>query len=317
MSSSQYAGGLVGQGLGAAQAGHGHQPPQPPSADRTRGRIGTAADQLNQVIPSATNPTGRPARVVVRDLQISYQDPRAKQDFVAVADATFEIAPEELVCLVGPSGCGKSSVLGAIAGLTPYRRGAIEVDGSPVRGPGRDRAVVFQRPSLLPWLTAVDNVAYGLRIAGIKKNQARQRASEALELVGLQDFARSYPPTLSGGMQQRVNLARALAANPRLLLLDEPFSALDAQQRESLQGELLRIWQSQQTTGLFITHQIDEAVLLADRVIVSGRGPAAEISTVIAIDLPRPRNRETRLDPRFAAYVEEIWQLIMSSQPHG
>ena len=232
------------------------------------------------------------------------------EEHLAVREATFDIGRAEMVCVVGPSGCGKSTILSAVAGLVLPWAGSLEVDGKPVRGPGSDRAVVFQKAALLPWNSVLDNVAYGLRSYGVRKSEARARATEMLALVGLESSAKKYPYQLSGGMQQRVNLARALAANPAILLFDEPFAALDAQQRETLQYELLRIWTQSAKAGLFITHQIDEAVLLGNRVLVSSPGPASTIERTIEIDLPWPRNHETRHHPNFAEYVEEIWQLV-------
>jgi len=231
-------------------------------------------------------------------------------EHLAVQEATFEIGRSEMVSIVGPSGCGKSTILSAVAGLILPWSGILEVDGNPVRGPGSDRAVVFQKAALLPWNTVVDNVAYGLRSYGVKKGPARERARQMLALVGLESVAKSYPYQLSGGMQQRVNLARALAADPEILLFDEPFAALDAQQRETLQNELLRIWEDTAKSGLFITHQIDEAVLLGNRVLVSSPGPASTLAHTIEIDLPWPRSHETRLHPDFPGYVEQIWQLL-------
>jgi NitT/TauT family transport system ATP-binding protein len=255
-----------------------------------------------------------PVRVSVQHLSVGYRVRGGDEEFIAVADATFDIRRSEMVCVVGPSGCGKSTVLSAVAGLVPYRSGTLEVDGEPVKGTGSDRAVVFQKASLLPWINVEDNVAYGLRTYGVKKRAARERARELIELVGLTEFAKSYPYELSGGMQQRTNLARALAADPNILLFDEPFASLDAQQRETLQGELMRIWADSAKAGLFITHQIDEAVLLGDRVIVSTRGPASRITTAIEIDIPRPRSRDSRLHPNFNGYVEQIWQLLGSHE---
>jgi ABC-type nitrate/sulfonate/bicarbonate transport system ATPase subunit len=253
-------------------------------------------------------------RVMARNLSVGYLVKGGDEEFVAVADATFDIRQSEMVCIVGPSGCGKSTVLSAVAGLVPYRAGTLEVDGKPVHGTASDRAVVFQKAALLPWMTVEDNVAYGLRSYGVKKRAARERANAMLELVGLTAFARSFPYQLSGGMQQRTNLARALAADPDLLLFDEPFASLDAQQRETLQSELLRIWADTAKAGLFITHQIDEAVLLGDRVLVSSKGPASRITTAIEIDIPRPRSRDSRLHPRFNGYVEQIWQLLAAQE---
>jgi NitT/TauT family transport system ATP-binding protein len=252
-------------------------------------------------------------RVTARDVSIAY-DIRGGEPFVAVAEATFDIRRSEMVCIVGPSGCGKSTVLTAVAGLVPVRSGQLLVNGRPVTRPAADRAVVFQKASLLPWLTVEDNVAYGLRSHGTSKAAARQKAHDLLRIVGLSSFAKSYPYQLSGGMQQRTNLARALAADPQLLLFDEPFASLDAQQREVLQGELMRIWTDTDKAGLFITHQIDEAVLLGNRVLVSTKGPGSHITNAIEIDLPWPRTRDTRQHPDFSGYVNLIWSLLAADQ---
>jgi len=260
---------------------------------------GSSVDRADMSVP----------RVRADQIALGYRSANG-DEHLAVREATFEIGRSEMVCVVGPSGCGKSTILSAVAGLVLPWSGSLEVDGKPVRGTGSDRAVVFQKAALLPWNTVVDNVAYGLRSYGAKKTQARERALVMLTLVGLESSAKKYPYQLSGGMQQRVNLARALAADPAILLFDEPFAALDAQQRETLQYELLRIWTDTCKSGLFITHQIDEAVLLGNRVLVSSPGPASTIARTIEIDLPWPRNHETRMDPRFAEYVEEIWHLV-------
>lgn len=262
---------------------------------------------------STEKKTGQP-RVSVRNVSVGYRSRGGLDEFVAVANADFEIGASEMVCIVGPSGCGKSTVLSALAGLVPCRSGRIEVDGAPVKGTSSDRAVVFQKASLLPWITVEDNVAYGLRTYGTGKKAARTRARELLEVVGLSGFAKSYPYQLSGGMQQRTNLARALAADPNILLFDEPFASLDAQQRETLQTELLRIWAETSKAGLFITHQIDEAVLLGNRVVVSSKGPASDISHAIEIDIPWPRTRESRMHPKFNDYVETIWGLLKAEE---
>jgi NitT/TauT family transport system ATP-binding protein len=253
-------------------------------------------------------------RVSARDVSIGYQIRGRRVPFVAVAEATFDIRRSEMVCIVGPSGCGKSTVLTAVAGLLPVLSGQLLVNGRPVTKPAADRAVVFQKAALLPWLTVEDNVAYGLRSHGAPKSAARRRAHDLLHIVGLSSFAKSYPYQLSGGMQQRTNLARALAADPQLLLFDEPFASLDAQQREMLQTELMRIWADTDKAGLFITHQIDEAVLLGNRVLVATKGPASHITKAIEIDLPWPRTRDTRLHRDFNRYVELIWSLLASEQ---
>jgi NitT/TauT family transport system ATP-binding protein len=271
----------------------------------------SVATSLNGV---SLDPVDGTTRIRARNVSIAYEMRGRKEPFVAVADATFDVGQAEMVCLVGPSGCGKSTVLSAVAGLMPVRSGELTVNGRPVTGPASDRAVVFQKPSLLPWMTVQDNVAYGLRSYGASKSSALERARELLDVVGLASFAKAYPYQLSGGMQQRTNLARALAADPQLLLFDEPFSSLDAQTREILQDELMRIWANTDKAGLFITHQIDEAVLLGNRVLVSTKGPASRITREIVIDLPRPRTHATRLHPEFTTYVEHIWSLLMAEQ---
>jgi NitT/TauT family transport system ATP-binding protein len=254
------------------------------------------------------------ARVLAENVSIKYVVKRAGQPYEVFSNLSLKIGEGELVCVVGPSGCGKSTLLAAIAGIVPISGGTLTVSGNPVTGPGRDRAVVFQHASLLPWRTALANVTFGLRIRGMERTEAKRRAAETLELVGLSQFHHSYPHEMSGGMQQRVNLARALAVNPEILLLDEPFASLDALQREILQNELTRIWEQTGKSGMFITHQIDEAVLLGDRVVVMSKGPNATILKEIWVDLPRPRNRATRSHPDFAKYTELIWELLQSQE---
>jgi NitT/TauT family transport system ATP-binding protein len=224
-------------------------------------------------------------------------------------DIDLEIAEGEFVCLVGPSGCGKTTFLRIIGGLESADRGGIEIGGHPVKGPGADRGFVFQADSLLPWRRVFENAFIGLEINGRASDQERSVTRRLLDLVGLSGFERYYPRQLSGGMRQRVNLARALAVNPEVLLMDEPFSGLDAQTREIMQTELLRIWAEGRKTVLFITHQIDEAVYLADRVIVFGRRPG-RIQDVVPIDLPRPRDLSVKRDPRFVPLVDRIWKRI-------
>ena len=216
----------------------------------------------------------------------------------------------ELVAVVGPSGCGKSTFLNAVDGLVATTKGEIRLDGRTVDGPGPDRAMVFQHDSLFPWRTVLDNVSYGLDLQGkLAKAERRERAQTLVELVGLRGFAEHYPHELSGGMRQRVNIARALAVEPQLLLLDEPFAALDAQTREFMQVELLKILARAQTTALFVTHQINEAVFLANRVVVLSARPAA-IKDIIEIDLPAARTLAIKHEPRFVALETRIWRLI-------
>jgi NitT/TauT family transport system ATP-binding protein len=224
----------------------------------------------------------------------------------ALRDINLTIAEGEFVSIVGASGSGKSTLLRIIDGLETATSGTVLVDGNPVTTPGRDRAMVFQQDSLLPWRTVLDNVAYGLLLAGTPRADAEATAKRFVDLTGLGGFERHYPHQLSGGMRQRVNVARALAMNPEILLLDEPFAALDAQTREIMQSELLKIWQAQQKTVLFITHQIDEAVYLSDRVVVFSARPGT-VRDDIAIPFPRPRDLSLKRTEQFGRIVDRIW----------
>ncbi|HEY4136352.1 MAG TPA: ABC transporter ATP-binding protein [Alphaproteobacteria bacterium] len=215
----------------------------------------------------------------------------------------------EFISIVGPSGCGKTTFLRIVGGLEKATGGALELDGRAIDGPGRDRGFVFQQDNLLPWRTILSNTEIGPEIGGLRGEEQRSRTMKLLELVGLRGFEKYYPRQLSGGMRQRVNLARALAVDPDLLLMDEPFSALDAQTREIMQAELLRIWEEGRKTVLFVTHQIDEAVFLSDRVFVFARRPG-RLQEIIDIDLPRPRELAIKRTPKFVALVDRIWTLI-------
>jgi NitT/TauT family transport system ATP-binding protein len=219
------------------------------------------------------------------------------------------IAQGEFVSLVGPSGCGKTTFLRIVSGLEKATAGEVRLDGRAVTGAGADRGFVFQNDNLLPWRTVLSNALLGPEIAGRLGPEERQRTLDLLKLVGLGGFENYYPRQLSGGMRQRVNLARALAIDPSILLMDEPFSALDAQTREIMQTELTRIWEQGRKTVLFVTHQIDEAVFLSDRVLVFGRRPG-RIREMVKIDLPRPRALPIKRTPEFIAYVDHIWRLI-------
>ena len=215
----------------------------------------------------------------------------------------------EFICLVGPSGCGKTTFLRIVAGLEPASSGEVLLDGCVVREPGGDRGFVFQSDNLLPWRSVFANAIIGREIAGQVGPAERRRTMELLKLVGLEGFEQYHPRQLSGGMRQRVNLARALAIDPQVLLMDEPFSSLDAQTREIMQTELMRIWDEGRKTVLFVTHQIDEAVFLADRVLVFARRPG-RIRENVAIELPRPRQLAIKRTPQFVRYVDHIWRLI-------
>jgi NitT/TauT family transport system ATP-binding protein len=223
----------------------------------------------------------------------------------------FEVGEREIVAIVGPSGCGKTTLLRCVDGLIPADEGEIHVNGERVTSPTAGVAMVFQHFGLFPWKTVYDNVAYGLRMAGVPKAEIARRVPAFVNLVGLTGFEKAYPYQMSGGMQQRCGLARALAVEPTVLLMDEPFAAVDAQTREILQFELLRIWETRPTTMLFVTHSIEEAVLMGDRVFVF-KGRPSRIEETIAIDLPRPRSRATLREPRFAELRERVWGTLMS-----
>jgi NitT/TauT family transport system ATP-binding protein len=218
---------------------------------------------------------------------------------MAVEETSIRIEPGQFVCILGPSGCGKSTLLNAVAGYVKPSGGKISVDGEKVQRPGPDRGMVFQQYSLFPWKTVKDNVAFGPLMAGQSRAEAEKIAGKFLEMVGLSRFANRYPAELSGGMQQRVGIARALANYPRVLLMDEPFGALDAQTRQMMQENLLNIWSEFGTTVIFVTHDIDEAIFLADRVLVMSAGPGRIIAD-LAVDLPRPRLPEVCAEPAFA-----------------
>jgi NitT/TauT family transport system ATP-binding protein len=215
----------------------------------------------------------------------------------------------EFIGLVGPSGCGKTTFLRIVAGLEPATSGTVLLDGRALAGPSGNRGFVFQNDTLLPWRTVLGNALIGPEVAGAIGDKEKKRTLDLLKLVGLGGFEDYYPRQLSGGMRQRVNLARALAIDPEILLMDEPFASLDAQTREIMQTELLRIWEQGRKTVLFVTHQIDEAVFLSDRVLVFARRPG-RIQENVEIKLPRPRSLEIKRTPEFVAYVDRIWKLI-------
>ncbi|MCQ8781855.1 ABC transporter ATP-binding protein [Mangrovibrevibacter kandeliae] len=227
----------------------------------------------------------------------------------ALSRIDTEVKAGEFISIVGPSGCGKTTFLRIVSGLEQATTGEIRLDGAAVTRPGSDRGFVFQQDNLLPWLTIMDNAMIGPEIGGFASPERRRATQALLKLVGLEGFERHYPRQLSGGMRQRVNLARALAIDPEILLMDEPFSALDAQTREIMQTELLRIWEEGRKTVLFVTHQIDEAVFLSDRVFVFARRPG-RLQEIIDIDLPRPRPLSIKRTPAFIALVDRIWTLI-------
>jgi NitT/TauT family transport system ATP-binding protein len=230
-------------------------------------------------------------------------------DLEALRNIGMTIERGEFISLVGPSGCGKTTLLRILAGLEPATSGKILLDGRALSGPGDDRGFVFQSDNLLPWRTVFSNAIIGPEVAGRVGERERKRTLDLLKLVGLGGFENYYPRQLSGGMRQRVNLARALAIDPEVLLMDEPFSSLDAQTREIMQTELLRIWDQGRKTVLFVTHQIDEAVFLSDRVLVLARRPG-RLQENVEVKLSRPRTLEIKRTPEFVAYVDHIWRLI-------
>ncbi|MER6400748.1 ABC transporter ATP-binding protein [Kitasatospora sp. NPDC001603] len=235
---------------------------------------------------------------------------RPPSGFVALDSVELDVAKGELLTVVGPSGCGKSTLLDLLGGLTAPTSGEILLDGRPVTGPGIDRSIVFQQYALLPWRTAQGNVEFGLEATGVARRQRAARAREYLDLVGLTGFEDRHPHELSGGMKQRVAIARSLAYDPAVLLMDEPFAALDAQTRESLQDELLRIWQRTGKTVVFITHGIEEAVYLGGRVAVLTSRPG-RVKELVPIDLgERAAGHDLRSSPAFARYRHQIWSLL-------
>ena len=269
----------------------------------------TAAGVIN-LRPAPVTRNAAETMLDIERLTYRYWLEREEREFVAFADISLKVADGEFVCIVGPSGCGKTTLLNVVAGLLRYEEGSLRIHGALVNGPGISRAMVFQQASLLPWRTVTGNVRYGMEMQRrFDEATMRERAEHFIKLVGLAGFEPRFPSELSGGMQQRANLARALATDPEVLLMDEPFAALDAQTREFMQSELLKIWTRQKKTVLFITHQIDEAVFLADRVIVMGTRPG-RIKREFAVPFTRPRTLSVKRDPEFLKINDEIWGLI-------
>jgi len=231
----------------------------------------------------------------------------------AVADVSLEIERNQFVCLVGPSGCGKSTLLRLAAGLLLPEQGIVKISGERVREPRPDTGIVFQSPTLLPWATVIENVLFPAKMMRIATARTRERAHELLKLVGLDGFEWRYPRELSGGMQQRAGICRSLIHNPSVLLMDEPFGALDALTREELTLELLRIWSTEPKTILFVTHSIPEAVMLADRVVVMSARPG-RISEVLQVDLPRPRSFDMESSDEFQRCTQRVRQLIFGDR---
>ncbi|MEK7229663.1 MAG: ABC transporter ATP-binding protein [Candidatus Binatota bacterium] len=243
--------------------------------------------------------------IQARDISLTFK-PKNRDSVTALKELTLDVAKGEFVSLVGPSGCGKSTFLNVLLGLLKPDGGEIRLNGKQITGPGQERAMVFQEFGLLPWRTVLANVELGLELKGVQALVRRERAMELIKMAGLAGFASHYPHELSGGMKQRVGLARALVTDPEVLLMDEPFAALDAQTRDLMQLELLQIWDRTKKTVVFVTHSIEEAAYLSDRVIVISARPG-RAKDVMKIALPRPRDYEMRLSAEFNDIKARIW----------
>lgn len=230
-------------------------------------------------------------------------------EMVALNGVSLDIMENEFICVVGPSGCGKSTLLNIIAGLLEPTSGKVYCDGKEVVGTGTERGVVFQQYALFPWMTVKKNVMFGLNLKGIKGQEAEQIAMKYIKMVQLEDFLNHYPKELSGGMKQRVAIARAYAVNPSVLLMDEPFGALDAQTRTQLQSELLETWEKERKTCFFITHDVDEAIILAQKVIIMSARPG-RIKEIVDINIPYPRTQETKMTSEFLELKNRIWSQV-------
>jgi NitT/TauT family transport system ATP-binding protein len=268
---------------------------------------------------TTTGNTGNTGNTSTATAKISVQGVRKtfqlkNEEFVALERVDLDIADNEFVTVVGPSGCGKSTLMNILAGLEAPTAGHALVDGREVHGPGPERGVIFQQYALFPWLSVRKNVEFGLKVAGVPKAQRRERAEYFIRMVGLEQFADALPKMLSGGMKQRCAIARAYAVNPSILLMDEPFGALDALTRVKLQEQLLDTWNREKRTVMFITHDVDEAVFLANRVIVMAARPG-RIYDVIDVDLPYPRTEDVRLSPEFGELRNRVWHAVYHQEP--
>ncbi|MBD1837024.1 ATP-binding cassette domain-containing protein [Coleofasciculus sp. FACHB-501] len=247
--------------------------------------------------------------VEVKDLSVAFKRRDQYGPLLVLESTNFKINPGEFVCLLGPSGCGKSTILNLIAGFLKPTRGQVLVDEQPVEKPGADRGFVFQQYSLLPWKTTFENVEFGLKIQGISRAERTELVNDYLDRVGLYKHRHSYPHQLSGGMQQRASIVRALVNSPSVLLMDEPFAALDAQTRHMMQELLLNIWSDLKSTVIFVTHDIEEAIFLSDRILVMGVRPG-RIKETVVVNLDRPRHIDTMLSPDFVNLNRQVFELI-------
>ena len=262
---------------------------------------------------SQAETSARPIKLSVQGVGKTFKT--RGSSLVVLDNINFEVKAGEFFVIVGQSGCGKTTFLRIIQGLDQATTGTIKLDGRPLAGPGPDRGFVFQNDSLYPWRTTLRNVTFGQELSGVPRAQAESEAREIIKLVGLEGFEHHYPYQLSGGMRQRVNLARAFAVKPDILLMDEPFAALDALTRETMQQELVRIVAETGKTVIFITHQIDEAILLADRIAVLSARPG-RVARIIDVNLPKPRTLALKRTPEFNSMVDEVWELI-AGDVHG
>jgi len=273
----------------------------------TRIELPSYLEQSNEVKARFDEIKQREVILELKDLQKVFST--EKGDVTALKNINFKAHRREFICVIGASGCGKSTLIRILAGLESASAGEVLLDGNPVSGPGPDRGMVFQGYTLFPWLTVKKNVMFGLRSQGLGYATAESEAMQWIDLVGLEKFSDSYPDQLSGGMKQRVAIARALANKPRILLMDEPYGALDAQTRSKMQSYLLEIWHNIDITVLFITHDLDEAIYLADRILVLKAHPG-EVQEVIEVPVPRPRDPEQFISPEFLATRKRIDELI-------
>lgn len=247
-------------------------------------------------------------KIAIKNLRKVYRTSTGRT--IALENVDLNIQHNEFIALVGPSGCGKSTLLRIISALSPPSSGEYLFDGKALLAPSSDVGIVFQQPVLLPWRSVIDNVLLPAEILRLDLKKARVRALELLQIAGLKGFEKRYPNELSGGMQQRVSICRALIHNPSVLLMDEPFAALDAMTREEMGFELLRIWETNKKTVIFVTHNISESILLADRVVAMSPRPG-KIARIVEIDLPRPRNLEMQFSPEFKSYSDRVRELIV------
>jgi NitT/TauT family transport system ATP-binding protein len=278
------------------------------------GTLPSYLDQSPEVSARFERLKARKVILTVRNLDKVFR--QQNKETVALRNINFETHRREFLCVVGPSGCGKSTLIRILAGLEQQSSGDVLLEGYPVKGPGRDRGMVFQGYTLFPWLTVKRNVMFGLEVNGTARGEAEREALQWLALVGLEKFADAYPYQLSGGMKQRVAIARALANQPRILLMDEPFGALDAQTRARMQAYLLEIWRKIDITIVFITHDLDEAIFLADRVLVLKPHPG-EVQELIEVPVPHPRTMAQCITPEFLATKARLEELIYASHGTG